>query len=67
MIAIVIDVAPDKYQSVLTAVQNVKGKELTLMDLEIVMGQSSRPLTSSQAVKSGKETGEVLLSVFNGV
>jgi N-acyl-L-homoserine lactone synthetase len=38
LIAIVLDVATDEYQSVLTAIQNVKGRKLTLLDLEIVMG-----------------------------
>jgi hypothetical protein len=39
LIAIVLDVATDDYQAVLTAEQSSKGDDLTLNDLEMVMNQ----------------------------
>jgi hypothetical protein len=38
-IAIVLDVATDDYQAVLTALQSSKGEHLTLNDLEMVVNQ----------------------------
>ena len=44
LIAVVLDVAPDEYQSILTAEQSSKGNQLTLMDLEIIMCQHWRQI-----------------------
>jgi gag-polypeptide of LTR copia-type len=39
LIAVVLDVATQEYQAVLTADQSIKGNQLTLHDLETVMAQ----------------------------
>jgi hypothetical protein len=39
LIAVVLDVATQEYQAVLTAEQSIKGNQLTLHDLEVVMTQ----------------------------
>jgi hypothetical protein len=45
LIAVVLDVAPVKYQSVLTAEQNIRKGELNFLDLEIVMCHHYRQMT----------------------
>jgi hypothetical protein len=44
LIVIVLDVATDKYQAVLTAKQSSKGENLTLNDLETIMNQNYKEL-----------------------
>jgi Zinc knuckle len=66
LIANVLDVTQDEYQSVLTAVQSAKGLSLTLSDLEVVMQQHYRQLSRSKNHKSNKDMGEVLLGAFHG-
>jgi hypothetical protein len=65
LIAIVLDAATDKYQSVLTTEQSNRGLSLSLMDLELVMGQHYRKLTKQKS-KQNKEETEVLLAGFQG-
>jgi hypothetical protein len=65
LIAIVLDAATDKYQSVLTAEQSNRGLSLSLMDLELVMGQHYRNLTKQKS-KQNKDETEVLLAGFQG-
>jgi hypothetical protein len=65
LIAVVLDVAPDKYQSILTAEQSNKGNQLTLMDLEIIMCQHWRQFNWKKVSKKFDD-GEVLLAAFNG-
>jgi hypothetical protein len=48
LIAIVLDAATDKYQSMLTAEQSNRGLSLSLMDLELVMAQHYRKLTKQK-------------------
>jgi hypothetical protein len=65
LIAIVLDAATDEYQSVLMAEQSNRGLSLSLMDLELVMGQHYRKLTKQKS-KQNKEETEVLLAGFQG-
>jgi len=64
LIAIVLDVAPDDFQAVLTAEQRIRGKELTLYDLEVVMTQHYRQTNRGRSTRRD-EGGEVLLSAVN--
>ena len=66
LIAVLLDVATDKYQSVSTAIENAKGRELTLSDLETVMIQHYQQINRSKGHRSEREPEEVLLSAFNG-
>jgi hypothetical protein len=52
LIALVLDAAPQEYQSLLTAEQRIKGAGITLSNLEVVMGQYWRQ-TKSAREKSG--------------
>jgi len=68
LIAIVLDVATDEYQAVLTAEQRRMGDELTLYDLENAMFQYYRQMNRNKIdKKASREEGEVLLSAFQGV
>ena len=67
LIAIVLDVATDDYQVVLTTEQRRRGRELTLSDLEDAMYQHYRQATRNKPDRRViKEEGEVLLSAFQG-
>jgi Reverse transcriptase (RNA-dependent DNA polymerase)/Zinc knuckle len=61
LIAIVLDVATDDYQAVLTAEQSSKGEDLTLNDLEMVMNQHYRQLNRRKNMKKINDDGEMLL------
>jgi len=64
LIAIVLDVATDDYQAILTAEQSTRGEELTFYDVERVMNR--RYCQLNRARNSRKEdTGEVLLAAVN--
>jgi hypothetical protein len=65
LIAIVLDAATDEYQSVLTAEESARGSKLTLLDLELIMGQHYRRLSKRRTVRQVEEN-EVLLAGFNG-
>ena len=65
LIAIILDAATDEYQSVLTAKESAEGPKLTLMDLELIMGQHYRRLSKRRTGRQVEET-EVLLAGFNG-
>jgi hypothetical protein len=54
LIAIVVDVTLNEYQSVLTTVQSIIGESLTLMDIEIVMRYHYRQLNRARESKQGK-------------
>jgi hypothetical protein len=64
-IAIVLDVASEQYQAILTSEQSGKGEELTLSDLENAMCQHHRQLNQNKALRR-TERGEVLLTAFTG-
>ena len=66
LIAVVLDAATDEYQSVLMAEQSNRGLSLSLMDLELVMGQHYRKL-SKQKPKQSRDETEMLLARFQGV
>ena len=65
LIAIVLEAATDEYQSVLTAEESAKGPKLTVMDLELIMGQNYRRLSKRRKVQQ-VDDNEVLLAGFNG-
>jgi hypothetical protein len=64
LIAIVLAAVPMEYQSCLTNLQNRKGKELKLIDIEVLMNQYYRSLVSMRSVNKENSRDEVLLSVF---
>jgi Zinc knuckle len=65
LIAIVLDAVTDEYQSVLMAEESAKGSKLTLIDLELIMGQHYRRLSKRKTGQQVEEN-EVLLAGFNG-
>jgi Zinc knuckle len=65
LIAVVLDVALDKYQAVLTSEQSKRGDDLTLQDLEIIMNQHWRRLNRRKSPNK-QESGEVLFTTFSG-
>ena len=64
LIAIVLDVATDDYQAILTAEQSTRGDELTLYDVERVMTRHYRQLNRARTSRK-EDTGEVLLAAVN--
>jgi hypothetical protein len=54
LIAVILDAAPQEYQSLLTTEQHIKGASITLSNLEVVMGQYWSQTKSAQE-KSGNE------------
>jgi hypothetical protein len=66
LIAIVLDVAPDKCQSVLTAIQSSKGRELTLLHLVLVVTQHFRQINCSKMARKLREEGIILIDAFQG-
>jgi hypothetical protein len=67
LIAVVLDAAPQEYQSLLTTEQHTKGASITLSNLEVVMGQYWRQ-TKSAREKSGtsEDDSEFSLVTFDG-
>jgi Reverse transcriptase (RNA-dependent DNA polymerase) len=61
LIAIVLDVATDEYQAVLTGEQRAKGDDLSLNDLELIMRQHYRQINRSKTNRRS-DVGEVLLT-----
>ena len=51
LIMVVLDVAPDEYQAVLTSEQSKKGDDLTLQDLETIMNQHWRQLNRKKNIE----------------
>jgi len=66
LIAVVLDIAPIEYQSVLTSEQIIKKDALTLMDLEIVMGQHYRQINRKKSMRKAIDD-ELILSAFGGI
>jgi hypothetical protein len=66
LIAIVLAAAPMEYQSCLTDLQNRKGKELKLIDIEVLMNQHYRSLVSMKGMSNDNGRDEILLSSFGG-
>jgi hypothetical protein len=64
-IAVVLDVATQEYQAVLTAEQSIKGNQLTLHNLETVMTQHYCQINRGRTTKRDEE-GEVLLTTVHG-
>jgi hypothetical protein len=64
LIAVVLDVATQEYQAVLTAEQSIKGNQLTLHNLETVMTQDYCLINRGKTTKR-EEEGEVLLTAVN--
>jgi hypothetical protein len=64
LIAVVLEKAPDKYKSILTAEQRHKGTNLTLEDLNNCMNDLFRTMTPNRSVT--KEDNEVALTVTTG-
>jgi hypothetical protein len=60
LIAIVLDVATDDKQAVLTADQSSKGEDLTLNDLEMVMKQHYWQLNCRENMKKINDDGKML-------
>jgi hypothetical protein len=67
LIAVVLDAAPQEYQSLLTTEQRIKGASITLSDLDVIMGQYWRQ-TKSAREKSGTsgDDSEFSLTTFDG-
>jgi hypothetical protein len=65
LIAVVLGVATQEYQAVLTAEQSMKGNQLTLHDLETVMTQHYCQINRGKSTRK-EEEGEVLLTAVNG-
>jgi Zinc knuckle len=61
LIAIVLDVATDDYQAVLTVEQSSKGEDLTLNDLDMVMNQHYCNLNCRKKMKKINDDGKMLL------
>jgi hypothetical protein len=62
LIAVVMGAAPEKYISVITCEQRVKGNQMSLHDLEIVMNQLWRQSKGS----IDQHTTEITLAAFEG-
>jgi Zinc knuckle len=61
----VLSVATQEYQAILTAEQSIKGNQLTLHDLEVVMTQHYCQLNRGKLTRK-EEEGEVFLTAVNG-
>jgi hypothetical protein len=68
LIAAVLDAAPTEYRALLTSEQRRLGANLTIEDLEAVMGQCWRQVHQSPNNKGGKDLddAEIVLATFDG-
>jgi len=66
LIAVVVSVAPEKYQSILALEQVIKGEQVTLDDLKKVMKTLYRQAQGKSISEDNNDDGEMVLAGFKG-